>query len=93
VKLPIDVIPDTDPPRFRWTQRVDTLNGPVDQECEGQLPVTVERAVADLIALVKKLEHDKSLLLAELHRRSTAQKREELNSVNPQMSSSRKGKG
>jgi hypothetical protein len=53
--LPIDVVPGTTPPRFRWHFVVDT---PVGKRCtqqEGSLPPVVEKAVADLIKLAKKL--------------------------------------
>ena len=34
---------------------MDTMNGMVTQECEGPIPPSVERAVADLIAMTKQL--------------------------------------
>lgn len=57
MNLPIDVIPTpfTGQLKFHWVQAVDTLNGTVTQLCEGQIPPSIERAVADLIALTKRL--------------------------------------
>ena len=53
MNLPIDVIPNTNPPRFRWRQRV-TLPVPHTTVCEGQLPHAVEEAVLTLIILAKQ---------------------------------------
>lgn len=54
--LPIDVVPNTRPPRFRWRQRVKTLAGDKVVENEGALPAWVEGAVAELVALAKGLK-------------------------------------
>ena len=54
MNLPIDVVPDTRPPRFRWRQTVGTPVGPHVADCEGSLPPSVEGAVADLITLAKQ---------------------------------------
>lgn len=58
MKLPIDVIPNTRPVRFRWKTRMDSLIGVVDQDMEGSLPATVEKAVADLITLCKRQQQE-----------------------------------
>lgn len=51
--LPIDLVPNTSPPRFRWKRTVSTLNGTSTVQCEGTVPPQLECALADLIALVK----------------------------------------
>jgi len=54
MKLPIELIPGTNPPRFRWQQLVDTPVGRKLVESEGVLPPSIEDAV---VALVKMVEH------------------------------------
>lgn len=49
--LPIDIIPGSRPPRFRWQQTVPIDGRTVNHQ--GTLPPTVEEAVAQLIALTK----------------------------------------
>lgn len=53
--LPIDVVPGTRPPRFRWRVAVGTAGGHGQRavECEGSLPAGVERAVLALIGVAK----------------------------------------
>lgn len=51
MKLPIDLVPNTSPPRFRWLQVVDSLVGRRVVEHEGVLPPSVECAVLALIEL------------------------------------------
>lgn len=51
IQLPIDVIPGTHPPRFKWKQKVSTPVGTRVVDGEGPLPPSVEQAVIDLIAL------------------------------------------
>lgn len=53
MELPIDVVPGSIPPRFKWKQTVDTVNGKRTVDSEGGLPPSVEQAVLDLIALAK----------------------------------------
>lgn len=55
VRLPIDVVPNTAPPKFKWRQVVSTFDGAQEIEHEGTLPPSVETAVADLISLTKRL--------------------------------------
>lgn len=62
--IPIDVVPDTSPPRFLWTQTVQSPIGPREVGYEGVLPPHVEGAVAALIALAKQQEQK----IAELQR-------------------------
>lgn len=46
MSLPIDVVPNTYPPRFRWTYQ--------GQRMESNLMPSIERAVADLIGVAKR---------------------------------------
>ena len=55
MELPIDVLPRTNPPRFRWEQVVDTPNGRYTVEQEGALPSSVEVAVQRLVNMAKEL--------------------------------------
>jgi hypothetical protein len=61
-KLPIDLIPNTMPPRFRWRQRVSIPTGYSVQENEGMLPPSVESAVVELVSLTKQLLKDNAML-------------------------------
>lgn len=56
--LPIDVIPNTNPPRFRWRQTVQTPTGLRTVENEGILPPSVEGAVLVLITLAKRQQKE-----------------------------------
>ncbi len=100
--LPIDVVPGTDPPRFRWKQAISTPVGDHVAHNEGPLPPPVERAVAALIALAKSLARRVEELRhanADLIDRVDAQQTELLQlgkkseSPAPLGSPSRKGKG
>lgn len=52
--LPIDLVPGTNPPCFRWRQAVTAPSGEMLMvDHEGTLPQTVEVEVAALIALAK----------------------------------------
>lgn len=56
MKLPIDVIPGTRPPRFRWRQTVTSpAGGTQTVEHEGMLPPALEGAIAELVAVAKTL--------------------------------------
>lgn len=55
MNLPIDVIPNSVPPRFTWRQVVETPSGPRVIEHEGTLQPSVEMAVASLVGIVKQL--------------------------------------
>lgn len=50
MQLPIDLIPGSHPPKFRWSRAVPQII-----PCEGNLPATCEKAVAELITLAKGL--------------------------------------
>jgi hypothetical protein len=54
LRLPIDVIPNTEPPQFKWEQRVQTPVGQSTVKCNGGLPPGVECAVRDLITIAKR---------------------------------------
>lgn len=54
MNLPIDVVPDTNPPRFFWKQTVQSPIGPREVGYEGLLPPHVEGAVAALVVLAKQ---------------------------------------
>lgn len=54
--LPIEVVPNSRPPRFCWQQRVQTPAGTTTVQHEGQLPPTVEDAVVELIGKVSCLD-------------------------------------
>jgi hypothetical protein len=56
MKLPIERLPDSfGQLHFKWTQTVSTPIGKRIVDCEGPLAINAEQAVADLIALAKKL--------------------------------------
>ena len=59
MNLPIDVIPGTSPPRFKWSQVVETPNGRQVIEHEGVILPSVEVAIAQLIGTAKKLQEFK----------------------------------
>lgn len=53
-KLPIDVVPNTRPPQFRWQQTVGTPIGPKVVDHEGALPPSIEDAVKTLIDITNR---------------------------------------
>lgn len=53
--LPIDVVPGTSPPVFRWSQVVATPAGPRTSRMEGRLPANIEGAVLAMVQMVKDL--------------------------------------
>ena len=55
MNLPIDLVPNTDPPQFRWRQIVQTPIGTQLVEYVATLPPTVEQSVVQLIAMTQKL--------------------------------------
>lgn len=62
MNLPIDVVANTNPPLFKWTQVV----GGVVQQCEGMLPPSCESAVAALIEVARRALEDNVALRAKL---------------------------
>ena len=65
-KLPIDLVPDTNPPRFRWRQMVDTPAGYRVIEQEGMLPPSIDRSVEELVKMAKQLLADNVLLRGQI---------------------------
>lgn len=57
-QLPIDVVPNTNPPRFKWRRSVNTMIGKKTVDCDGALPPQVEDSVRDVIALVRDQERE-----------------------------------
>lgn len=53
--LPINTVPNTRPPRFKWRQMLTTPDGPRAVEGEGTLPPSIEGAVKELISMAKQL--------------------------------------
>ena len=64
MNLPIDVIPNTVPPRFKWRQIIDTPVGKRTQEHEGVLPPSMEQAVLALVNIAKQLSKEVESLTA-----------------------------
>mgnify|MGYP001606994709 FL=1 len=62
IRLPIDVVPNTDPPIFKWRQLVDTPSGKQVVEHQQAIPATIEVAVSRMVAIVKQLLHDNAVL-------------------------------
>ena len=60
--LPIDVVPNTTPPKFRWRQVVDTIVGKKTVDHEGVLPPSVERVVFELVGIARQLVTENDLL-------------------------------
>ncbi len=58
MNLPIDVIPNSKPPRFRWKQAVSTPNGTKIIEYEGSVMLTIEQPLLELLALVRQQHLD-----------------------------------
>lgn len=65
-QLPINMVPNTDPPVFRWRHTVSTISGVTTQECEGQLPPSVEGAVKTLIGIAKQALMDNAGLRGQV---------------------------
>jgi hypothetical protein len=65
MNLPIDIIPNTAPPKFHWRQTVNTPVGARTVEYDGELPATVEQAVVDLIGIAKQLAAENEALRLE----------------------------
>lgn len=64
--LPITVVPGTNPPVFRWQQKVSTPVGQQWVEHEGSLPPTIESAVCALIGVAKQLLYDNAMLQGQV---------------------------
>lgn len=66
MRLPINIIPNTNPPIFRWKQVVSTISGSQVIHHEGALPVAVEVAIARLIGIAKQLMFDNAALQGQI---------------------------
>ncbi len=66
IRLPIDVMVGTNPPVFRWTQLVDSVNGKQVVEYMESLPPTVEVAVQRLVSIAKQLLMENVALRGQL---------------------------
>lgn len=66
MRLPIELIPDTDPPLFRWTRAVDGIAGEMQAAHEGAVPPHLEGALVALIKVATKLNKDNERLCAQL---------------------------
>lgn len=66
MNLPIDIVPNTNPPKFKWRNAVHTMNGTATQDCEGMLPPSCERAVEDLISVTKQALKDNAMLRGQV---------------------------
>ena len=65
MNLPIDIT-TTNPLKFKWQQKMESLVGTRVQECEGALPSGVDVAVKMLIDQLKVSEKDNQALHALL---------------------------
>ena len=62
MNLPIDVIPNSRPQKFRWRQVIDTPIGKKVIDHEGEVIPSVETALMDLIGITKQLELENARL-------------------------------
>lgn len=62
VRLPIEIVPGTNPPVFVWKQLVDTPAGRQVVNHRGSLPPTIELAVTRLVGVAKQLLMDNATL-------------------------------
>lgn len=58
MKLPIDIVPNSNPPLFKWQQTFDPTGVRRVVDCDGTLPVSVETAVKELILLAKQQQQE-----------------------------------
>jgi hypothetical protein len=91
--LPITVIRDTAPPKFRWTQLVDSPVGKRTVEHEGELPPSVEGAVRALIALAGNLAAENERLLRLIEGQTAELERSKPAHTPPVVVPIKKGKG
>lgn len=54
MKLPIDIVPGTNPPQFKWSMIVDMPGGPKTIEFQECIPSYLEKAVETLIDITKQ---------------------------------------
>lgn len=66
MKLPIEVVPNTDPPVFRWRQTVSTPIGTKTVDHLGRLPPAVEQTIVLLIDVARQLAKENAILQGSL---------------------------
>lgn len=66
MKLPIELIPNTDPPKFKWTRRSDSIIGEVEATHEGSVPSHLEEALVALIRLTVCLKKENEHMCNQL---------------------------
>lgn len=66
MKLPIDVVPNSRPMRFKWRQTITTPIGSYTINHEGELPASVEEVVVLLIGLSKQLVSENAELKSKV---------------------------
>ncbi len=66
MQLPIDIVPNTSPPIFRWGQVVDTIGGKQVVYHQEALSPTVEVALTRLITVAKQLAMDNATLQGQV---------------------------
>jgi hypothetical protein len=76
VNLPIDVLPNSSPPRFCWRQIVDTPVGSRVIEHEGMLPPNIETAVQSLIGIAKQLALENNELKVKIGKKAVTKQSE-----------------
>ncbi len=54
-KLPIELVPNTTPPRFRWEQLVDSINGMKKVTYEDAVRASFEKPLVELINMANLL--------------------------------------
>lgn len=78
--LPIEVVQNSYPVRFRWRQWLTSPIGETMQECEGTLPLGATQALVELIAITNRQEKEIAELkehLAAFSSRGVREKEEE----------------
>ena len=83
VKLPIEIAPNTNPKRFRWQQRVDTINGTRTVDYEEVLRPALAGALVELLNIANGFEMVKHSLLGEIAeaKKGVAEARDEANKL------------
>ncbi len=93
--LPIDVLPNTSPPQFRWKQVITTPIGDRVIEHCGPLPPSMEDAITSLITLAKMLKQENAELKkqVEVHSELLSKNAEKHAEQREKLLSSRREKG
>lgn len=97
MNLPIELVPNTSPPVFRWRQLVETLGGKQVIEHQEAVSPTMEVALVRLISAANQLAMENAALRGQvdgLVERSEARSAQsQSQSPAPASISSRKGRG